>query len=1309
MPQGLLDSIFFSWVYDDLVVPFQKQPSSFDPTEKPSLNIGDPSQAQHARCEKQFELIRQATIGQAVDQAISADEENPGTDMTLSRVAILLHKMVGWDVCLLSFLASCSLACDTLAVMVMKSIIQVFETMESGAKYSEMLGWSFFFIVMHFLVKMVSHLSYHHLDFVHFRYQRHSLQCFVELFLKKISRMSFIQKQKINFGTVSTIIDSDIWTIVSTKDDLKEFHSHLAFTLINLVAMVNIVGCKSTFFGMVFLIGTTPIYYHFIKKREKKEKEERDLKEVKSNILSQFVQSIKLIKVYTLETLFGNKFRKVQEDIRTVGTQSNTYNFIIDILYYMQSFLLSSICFFIHCVIDGEPLTLSAALAIVELSECLKWPLYSLTTDIQGLFSKRLAISRIGAILNSPEHAPHTKHFETDSDKIIEMKNVYTNWTNEKEGSILSGINFTVSKGQHVAVIGKVGSGKSTLIHGILNESNLVSGEIVTKKDLSVSFVSQNPWVRNATIRDNILFGSEHIDEERFEQALVASDLQTDVQDMKEKENQMVGERGINLSGGQKARLALARALYHDADLYIFDDIFSAVDIHTAERILNHILVGPNAMLKGKTVIVSTHQLHFLQHVDRVVVMDKGEISEDGSLSELMENLNNMPSSHESVFKDLISSTTNISNEGVFSKIDESSTPEVENAEEEEEEEEETSESTNANTTEKSRLALIIQFLLSLGTRSYLLLTAVVLLGGLEVISNIVQDTTLSNWTLDEKFEKHSLTYYMSLYNVQGAFQMLGITLSKAVCGILLYLLGNKAQELLVSKLSQSKMRLYEDVPSGKIIKQFELVDDIRDDISWHMYDFIFTAWDGIICIALVLYAFPPSILLILLIVPATNYYRNIHTSISEHIKMRQKEIHDPTMTISNEIMDGLDTIRAFGSEKFNHLIQQISDEKKPNIGLDYCIEVIWIWFYSRNALLREMACVLGLCGIVLYQTWDTTASESIPSITATPSEQPIITPMHVAISLFYRRLNELIESSGRLITTYTKATNSFSCVDKLQHFINAIETERYGDSEQYKEEPTEGGIVFHNVSMRYRPENDLVLKNVSFSIKPGMKCAIIGRTASGKSSLLNCLLRFQEIESNGVIYMDGVDIREVPLKNLRKRVSYIPQQPTLFMGTLRENLDFDSTNKDEDILRALEQVGLSQLLIHKITKQEEHSDTVDKATDMNQRILDFKITENATNFSQGEKQLICLARCIIKKSKIILMDEATSNIDNYTDSQIQQTLRGPSFENCTIITIAHRIETVKDYDKMILMAQGQVLMEEQPELVLSRFQSSVQ
>ncbi|EFC38328.1 predicted protein [Naegleria gruberi] len=235
---------------------------------------------------------------------------------------------------------------------------------------------------------------------------------------------------------------------------------------------------------------------------------------------------------------------------------------------------------------------------------------------------------------------------------------------------------------------------------------------------------------------------------------------------------------------------------------------------------------------------------------------------------------------------------------------------------------------------------------------------------------------------------------------------------------------------------------------------------------------------------------------------------------------------------------------------------------------------------------------------------------------------------------------------------------------------------------------------------MRYREEQDLVIRNVTFSVAPGSKCAIIGRTASGKSSLFNCLLRFQEIENdnnNSGIYLNGTDVRDLSLHALRTSISFIPQSPVLFLGTLRENLDFNNSNSDEEIWSAIEQVGLSELLERKVCKESQSMPNI-------KEILDYSISENGSNFSCGEKQLICLARSILKKSKLLLMDEATANVDSFTDSQIQKTLRGPLFNNCTIITIAHRIETVKDYDRIILMKLGEIEMNDTPSQVLQYY-----
>nr|CAG4714269.1 unnamed protein product [Naegleria fowleri] len=353
------------------------------------------------------------------------------------------------------------------------------------------------------------------------------------------------------------------------------------------------------------------------------------------------------------------------------------------------------------------------------------------------------------------------------------MQGVSTKWnverlcTNKEDDSIIRNISLKIHEGEHIALIAKVGMGKSTLLYTILNETNITQGNIRIKKGLSIGFVSQNAWIRNGTIRDNVIFCSNksHFNKEKYEQALWASDFAIDVEQMENKDEQIIGERGINLRGGQKIRLSLARALYHDCDLYLLDDIFSAVDIHTSSNIVERLFLNENSLLKKKSVLLVTHQLHLLERMDRTFVMNKGEIVQQGSYHELMDSEN-----ISETLRDLLSSTYNVQEEtkSIFRTSQNLNNDTDDETDEEEEMSDNESPAIDSQTDEVKedpKISQIIEFMMSLGKKSTIFLAVVITLGLIEQFAPVFKDYTLSYWTLDEQYEKHSLGFYLTMYN----------------------------------------------------------------------------------------------------------------------------------------------------------------------------------------------------------------------------------------------------------------------------------------------------------------------------------------------------------------------------------------------------------------------------------------------------------------------------------------------------------------------------------------------------------------
>ncbi|KAG2382392.1 hypothetical protein C9374_005594 [Naegleria lovaniensis] len=1293
------DAFCFS-IYDELVIPVRK--GLFEIVQKaPSLEMRKLTENEREHCKYQLQQIKEqygSTKGTPLE---TIEEEEKSLNLTTSicewlKALRFFHVIIGWDILWLSLFMILSMSLDNIKLVLRGHIFDLLEHNFSEGKFSSsephaeelstsLLRNALLLIASHCFMSMLTKLVYYASRLWEYVEKEAISEFMRELVLLKVSKIAMSEKQeRFNFGVISTILDEDVSTISSSKYVLSETHSHIGYLIISFFTMVYTVGFFASCCSFTFLLLTVPVYIYFIKKQERTRKENLEMTDEKSSVLSQFIHAMKLIKVFAIENVFVNKFENIEAKIRQNVNTNSWMDFLIDSIYYLQSFMVSSICFFVYSYIEGKPITLGLALTVSSLADYLRWPFYSLASDLRQMSQMRISSKRIANLLMCKEHNYHTE-FTTEVGVLVDMQNVSAKWNfetcnnNTDDDSIIRNISLKIHEGEHVALISKVGMGKSTLLYTILNETNVIQGSVRIKEGLSIGFVSQNAWIRNGTIRENVVFCS-NFDQKRYEIALWASDFAFDVEQMTNKDDQIIGERGINLSGGQKIRLSLARALYHDCDLYLLDDIFSAVDIHTASNIVERLFQSENALLKNKSILLVTHQLHLLKMIDRTFVMNKGEIIQQGTYSEIINSEN-----ISDTLNDLLSSTYNVQDEtkSIF-QTSQHLTEESDN--DEEEDGESPSDQQDEEVKEDPKVIQIIEFMMSLGKKSTIFLLGIVSLALIEQFAPVFKDYILSYWIMDEQYEKHSLGYYLSLYNVGGFCEMISYTLNSVVLAYFLYLVGDVYQSLILEKLAQSKLKLFETVPSGKIIERVNDTNEIRENIRYMFQYFVSSAFKALVTVIIILFTVPISILLFAIVAPITNYYRNTYSTIEQQVLDYQtSNLHDPTHTISSEILEGIDTIRAFDREKkMTALIYEIREKKHFTNKLTYCTELLWNWFSVRCGFVRELTTSLIVLIIFLYYYNNYNNEQNVnPSNNDTMSTTEKLIPIQVVIALFYQRMKDLIESSETLFYTFTKTATSFRPVQRILNFVKQLPLESHGTQsvlEKPKDLHFEGTIVFDRVSMKYSPECNFALDDISFSVKQGAKCGIVGRTGSGKSSIFNCILRLQEIEKNeGAIYIDGTDIRELPIRDLRKSITFIPQQPILFMGTLRENMDFEGAFSDKEIITALEQVGLLHTLKEKsaIVKREEQS------------ILDIKITENGTNFSSGEKQLICLARALLRKTKILLMDEGTSNLDNFTDSIIQNTLRGPLFSKTTVLVIAHRIETVKDYEKIILMSDG--------------------
>ena len=854
-----------------------------------------------------------------------------------------------------------------------------------------------------------------------------------------------------------------------------------------------------------------------------------------------------------------------------------------------------------------------------------------------------------------------------DNEQIILSTNLLNN---ESSGDLidskiekiilLKDINVQILKGEHIGIIGEVGSGKTCLLNAFINNIQVFSennskGNI--KLSGKISFVSQNPWILNGTIEENILFFSQK-KEEKYKKVISICQLEPDLLTLPMGDQTEIGEKGVNLSGGQKARISIARAIYSESEIYIFDDPLSTLDAYVGMNLFKEVF---NEYLKNKTFIITTHALQYLCFFDKIFYMSQGIIKWSGTYKEII---------HQDFFEHFTKTTeTQRKNEG--------SPPKKEIYKEEDESEDSSSnmiiEVKNRENNYRSRknkisfstLLTLIKY--SGGMRHFF---KIILSNILWKISEVSSDYYLSSWNskiLDDKRENQIKLFFYII-----------ITLPSIICVIFRQRYMAEAEvnfniqmhDILIEKLLAAPINLFHDItPRGNIISR--LSKDLNDGSSVNTMlsgtlRLIFQVLGSIIVCALFNVWTVPVIFIIISIEIFFSLYC-LHP-IKEISRMEGK-YRTPLLGACSESIYGLHIIRAFQYEKnfINKFNNRLNDYFKINIFQSG----ISGWFGINLDLISFILLTFILISCSLFK------------------EKYNIQSIGLLLSYSLNLIEYLFDLMGR----FSKLSKILVSVERCDNYTKILQ-EKYPKLESDKRlilYPTinknistfisNGKIKFDRYSVRYRPNTPLVLKNLSFQIESKEKIGVVGRTGSGKSTLCLCLFRILEPNS-GKIFVDDIDITSIGLEILRQNITIIPQEPVLIEGTLRENVDPYNLFKDEQINKILKDVGLNDFLENKT--------------------LYYKIENNGNNISIGEKQLICIARALIKKSKIIVMDEATANIDYKTENFLQKSIN-KEMKDCTVITIAHRIKTIINYDKILVLNNGEIVELDSPQNLLKK------
>ncbi|KAI9355096.1 P-loop containing nucleoside triphosphate hydrolase protein, partial [Zopfochytrium polystomum] len=808
-------------------------------------------------------------------------------------------------------------------------------------------------------------------------------------------------------------------------------------------------------------------------------------------------------------------------------------------------------------------------------------------------------------------------------------------------GPFFENLDFKLRKGSLTAVVGSVGSGKSSLIAAITSQMSRISGSVQVQGRIAVCY--QEPWLVSRSIKDNILFGLPFVPS-KLEATIRSVALDVDLNDLFHGVDTMIGERGIALSGGQRARVALARAVYANADIYLLDDPLAALDAHVGKQVYDSCIAG---ILRNKTRLLVTHQLQYLPLTDHVIVMEDGRIVEEGSYAQLMAKgkiLAEMMRSYNFAIDE--SEHGSVQEGSVISSVAAPKQPS------------EVSASVVSNLLqEEDRERGYIQFAI---LRQYFkqsggfvvagLLTFVV---AIHTLMDIASGLFLTWWVAD-KFTKSNRWYFNLFSEITGIGA--GFTVLMAI--IIAYqglTAARNFHQKAVAGLFRAPMSFFDSQPLGRVLNRLSKdVQEVDMQIWLQLMQCCYQISKTLASIVVVALLTPSSLLIAVPLIIIFYFVTLLYRASNRELKRLAAVNGSPLIAHVSEVLSGVITIRSFRAQSRSSRAQRhYTDESNVPAFLQ---ELLPVWLSFRIGV---------CCPSWRFLRFSSLASACLVSISIT---------MRRASDFRLRQFSLFQKRFARLFCICQLLSIKMVSIERLDHYIRKLPREpqpHRRDDPPAGKWPSKGRIQFDNVEARYESRDVAVLKNLTVEVIPGEKLGIVGRTGSGKSTMLSMLFRLME-PTRGSVKIDNLDISKLGLRTLRSRIEMIPQEPVLFSGTIRSNIDIDDKCTDDQIWEALELVGMKSTVAGLENK------------------LDSRVSDRGENFSVGEKQLFTLARAICANPKILVLDEASSAIDPVADAHLQRSIR-THFKHSTVVCIAHRLVTVADYDRILVLEGGKL------------------
>ncbi|XP_055919617.1 multidrug resistance-associated protein 1-like isoform X7 [Eupeodes corollae] len=1107
-------------------------------------------------------------------------------------------------------------------------------------------------------------------------------------------------KKESTVGEIVNLMAVDAQRFMELTTYLNMLWSAPLQIILALYFLWNLLGI-SVLAGLAVMIILIPINGVIANRIKILQVKQMKYKDDRVKLMNEVLGGIKVLKLYAWEPSFEEQVLEIRDkEIETLKSAAYL-NAGTSFLWSCAPFLVSLVTFSCYVLIDEKNyLTADKVFVGITLFEALKLPLSTLPMLMVDIVETQVSVKRINKFLNSEELDPDCVGHDSSLPHPMLIQNGTFSWGDEN--AILKNINMEVKKNSLVAIVGTVGSGKSSIISAFLGEMDKLNGRVNTVG--SVAYVPQQAWIQNATLRDNILFGKEY-DRKRYQKVIDACALRSDIQMLSAGDKTEIGEKGINLSGGQKQRISLARAVYSDSDLYLLDDPLSAVDSHVGKHIFEEV-IGPTGLLAKKTRVLVTHGITYLPKVDNIYVLKDGEVSEDGTYSELLnkkgafsefliqhltesnaeedeleeikEQLEKTVQSEELRGKlervisrarsESISETASIrsfgSDKGSIRKRKVNRQDSVNSAVSKlSDKSSHAKDDGKLIEIEKSQtggvdFAVYKHYIKSIGVT---LAVSTILLNFLFQIFAIGSNLWLTKWSTDQGAQTDTglRNMYLGVYGAFGFGQALcnfgaTITLSLATLNASRNILKHLFRCIL-----QAPSDFFDTTPKGRILDRCSNDISVLDLVMpLNMKMFISTMYQVLATVVVICISTP--IFLVAIVPIALIYYfaQRFYVATSRQLMRLESVTRSPIYSHFSETVTGVTTIRAYD------VGQRFVNESDNRVDLNQLCK------YPSVIANRWLAVRLEMIGnlIILFA--------SLFAVLGGQTNAALV-GLSVSYSLqITQTLNWLVRMTSDIETNIVAVERIKEYGETKQEAPWVIDNVKTPQGW-----PQEGRVVFENYKVRYREGLDLVLRGVNFDIRGGEKVGIVGRTGAGKSSLTLSLFRIIEA-AEGRILIDGVDISTLGLHMLRSRLTIIPQDPVLFSGSLRMNLDPFQKNSDDEIWSALE---LS------------HLKTFVKGMTAG---LNHEISEGGENLSVGQRQLVCLARALLRKTKVLVLDEATAAVDLETDDLIQKTIRS-EFKDCTVLTIAHRLNTILDSDKVIVLDRGEIIEFDSPTSLL--------